>query len=47
MTYIMHVHDSIGFQKRQPQYAPLFHVDYFLLQAVETLLAQEKLFPFA
>ena len=46
MTYIMHVHDIIGFQKRHLQYAPLFHVDYFLPQAVETLLAQDKLLPF-
>ena len=29
MTYIIHVHDIIGFQKRHLQYAPLFHVDYF------------------
>lgn len=41
-----HVSDEFeGVQKRFPQDAPLWHVDYFELKSIETLRAQDMLLP--
>ena len=39
----MYVHDILGVQNRLLQDVTLWHVGYYVLKAVETLQAQEKL----